>query len=81
MDKSGRFDNFDAARKLPRNLPGPEDSLLPDLIAALIITAGLFVGSLGVFEGLANHEPEPSHMPECKDRHQTSFDEVLRCPE
>lgn len=34
-----------------------KDSMWPDVIAALIITAGLFVGSLGVLDAASAPEP------------------------
>ena len=49
-----------------------------EVLAALIITIGLFIGSLGIFDGAASADFSPV-KPICHDRHQITHKAVLRC--
>ena len=55
--------------------------LTSDILAALIITIGLFIGSLGIFDGARSADFRPGLMPKCQDRHQLTFKAVLHCEE
>ena len=54
--------------------------LTSDILAALIITIGLFIGSLGIFDG-ARSADFSAMEPACYDRYQITFKAVLRCEE
>ncbi len=51
-----------------------------ELTAALIITIGLFIGSLGILDGAASADFTPVE-PTCHDRYQITFKAVLHCEE
>lgn len=51
-----------------------------ELMAALIITIGLFIGSLGILDGARSADFTPVE-PTCYDRYQITHKAVLRCPE
>ena len=50
-----------------------------EVLAALIITIGLFIGSLGIFDGARSADFRPGLMPKCQDRHQLTFKAILHC--
>ena len=56
------------------------DTMLPDIVAALIITAGLFVISLGIFESALESDLSTIGVAECHDQYQVTTKEVLQCP-
>ena len=55
-----------------------KQSLRADIIIALIITIGLFIGSLGIFGAAANQHVYNVEA-KCHDRHQITMKEVLHC--
>ena len=40
-----------------------DESIVPDLVAALIITLGLFIGSLGIFDAAQGADFSPAQSP------------------
>ena len=51
-----------------------------EVLAALIITIGLFIGSLGIFDG-ARSADFSAVEPTCHDRYQITHKAVLHCEE
>ena len=51
-----------------------------ELTAALIITIGLFIGSLGILDGALGADFSPVE-PTCHSRYQVTFKAILHCKE
>jgi len=51
-----------------------------ELMVALIITIGLFIGSLGIWDGARSADFSPVE-PVCYERFQITFRAVLHCEE
>ncbi len=54
-------------------------TLIPDVLAALIITIGLFIGSLGILDGARSADFSSIEQPACRDQYQKSHKAVLHC--